>query len=448
MYLKTIKLIALIITLSALNAGAQSVTNSPYSRYGIGDLAGQGDGHSLAMGGVSAAESSPYYLNLLNPAANTNLFHQRFIFDVGMDVKYTTVSSATASQKNCNSTFRYLAGGFACKPWWFFTFQLQPYSSVGYSFSDVSKSVYDGTEHTYSEKFKGVGGLNKVSISTSVKFLKMFSAGVTGSVLFGNLERSHSLVSAMSNGLVDGYTSSVSNNVSYSDKLIMHGLQADLGVRMEKNFRSRKDTLRDAVRISLGAFLSCDSKLKCRNEILINSFHYKSSTSPYFTYQSYSDTVVCDTIHYDRLKLPGGFGVGLSVEFMERLLLNADYKSYGWSALRLPGHAETSDMEDSRQLSAGMQYVYDRYSSRFFRTINYRVGLYSNESYLKLNGENIKDRGFSFGLGLPISTIMFNVGAEFGKRGTTEHNLYEEKYFLLNFSITSHDIWFVKRKFM
>ncbi len=448
MYLKTIKLIALIITLSALNASAQKVTNSPYSRYGIGDIASQGDGRSVAMGGASAGESSPYYLNLLNPAANTSLFHQRFIFDVGMDLKYTNVASASASQKNTTSTFRYLAGGFAAKPWWFFTFQLKPYSSVGYKFSETYKSTYEGQDQTFNEKFEGEGGINKLSISTSFKFLKMFSVGAQGSVMFGNLERNNSISSARSLGKLDGYSSSVTNSISYSDKLIMHGMQADLGVRFHKNFRSSKDTLRDALRISLGAFLSCDSKLKCKNEMFVNSYHYTASTYNKISYNSYSDTLVCDTIQYNRMTLPGGFGLGASVEFMERLIVNADYKYYDWSKLKLPGHSETSDMKESKQMSMGMQYVYDRYSSRFFRTINYRVGVYKNETYLKLNGQNISDRGFSVGLGLPISSLILNVGANWGKRGTTEHNLYEEKYFLLNFSVTSHDVWFVKRKFM
>lgn len=447
MYLKTIKLIALIITLSAIGVSAQTVTNSPYSRYGIGDLSIMGDSHNMAMGGTSVAESTPYYINMVNPACLTNFNMQRFIFDVGMNVKYTNTSSNAASQKNCNSTFSYLAGGFAAKPWWYFSFQLRPMSSVGYQFSDTAKVAYDDEKSVFSESFNGKGGLNKLSIATAFKFWKVLSVGATGSVLFGNLERYHSVQNLKNNGYPDGYSSTLTNNISYSDKFIMHGLQYDLGIRLEKRWRSRKDTLTEAFRLSLGAYVGGDSEIKCRNELFLNSYHYTSSGNNKYSYQAYSDTVACDTSFRGRLAIPGGFGVGLSMEIMQQLTFNADYHYQDWSKFALPGHSESSNMREMKYMALGMQYVYDKYSSRFLRTINYRVGLHKQETYLQINGHGISEKGVSLGLGIPLRTLLLNVGVNIGKRGTTEHNLYEEKYFLINMGVTAHDIWFVKRKF-
>ena len=77
----------------------------------------------------------------------------------------------------------------------------------------------------------------------------------------------------------------------------------------------------------------------------------------------------------------------------------------------------------------------------------YRFGCHSENTYLELNGQSIKDQGVTFGIGVPIHSIILNVGCDLGKRGTTNNNLYQEKYFLLHFNVTIHDIWFVKRKF-
>jgi hypothetical protein len=64
-----------------------------------------------------------------------------------------------------------------------------------------------------------------------------------------------------------------------------------------------------------------------------------------------------------------------------------------------------------------------------------------------MNGYNVQDQGFTFGLGFPLRSLLLNVSCDFGVRGTTEHNLYKEKYWLLHFNVTAHDVWFVKRKF-
>ena len=73
--------------------------------------------------------------------------------------------------------------------------------------------------------------------------------------------------------------------------------------------------------------------------------------------------------------------------------------------------------------------------------------MYKNETYLSLNGHGIDEKGMTFGLGFPIRSLILNVGLDMGKRGTTKDGLLEEKYYLLHFNATLHDVWFVKRKF-
>ncbi|MCQ2250250.1 MAG: outer membrane protein transport protein [Bacteroidales bacterium] len=442
-----IRLIVLILALSAMQATAQTITNSPYSRYGIGDLYSHSLGHSNAMGGASLAEASHLYVNSANPAANTNLVTQRFVFDVGMDAKYTSTESASASQKNSNVSFSYLAGGFAAKPWWVFSFMFKPYSSVGYKFTDSTHVVTGDHTTYYGETFSGKGGLNEVSISTAFKFLKMFSAGASGSVIFGTTEQIHSITHSALGGNINGGITTANGAVSYNNKYIMHGLKYDLGFRFERSFRSRKDTLTDAFRLSLGAVMGCEARIKAKNELNLLSYNTITGSTGSLQYSQKYDTLSNATLFDGKITLPKSLGLGVSMEFMEQLMINADYRKQDWTSFVMPGVEESTSMRAMQYYGMGMQYVRDRFSSKYYKTVIYRVGIHKTQTYYNINGHGIDEKGFAFGLGLPLRTLLVNVGVDFGKRGTTDNNLYQEKYVLFNASITTHSIWFVKRKF-
>ena len=55
--------------LTTLPVFAQNSTNSPYSQYGLGDLADEGVGFNKGMGGVGYAFHKGNEVNPLNPAA-------------------------------------------------------------------------------------------------------------------------------------------------------------------------------------------------------------------------------------------------------------------------------------------------------------------------------------------------------------------------------------------
>lgn len=440
-----LNLILILLTLFATSKiSAQQITNSPYSRYGLGDIYTPGFGYNIAMGGSGIANSSPMYLNMLNPAGNTSLLMQRFVFDVGLDSKFTTTESIAGTQKNNNTTFKYLAGGFAAKPWMFFNFMLTPYSSVGYEFKDTTKLTDSfGTEHTYPQNITGSGGLNKVSLSVAFKFLKMVSVGVTGSYIFGSLDRSSTVSNVGTERIYNAgssstkYVTSYTSSEVYKSRYIITGFNYNLGFMFSKSFRSKKDTLRNALKINIGATLATESKINARDELFLYKYNTLTATT---------DTIANDTIAKGKITLPNNLGLGIALELKEMFTICADYKMQDWSNFSIAGEDNTP-LGKNTTLSAGLQFVQDKYSSRYYKTINYRFGLYTEDTYLTINGQTIKDQGISFGLGLPIKTLVLNIGCNFGKRGTTEHNLYQEKYFLLHFNVTAHDVWFVKRKF-
>ena len=66
---------------------AQSGSNSPYSRYGFGQLSDQSFGNSKAMGGIAYGLRNGYQINAANPASYSAVDSLTFLFDFGMSLQ-------------------------------------------------------------------------------------------------------------------------------------------------------------------------------------------------------------------------------------------------------------------------------------------------------------------------------------------------------------------------
>ena len=81
--------------------------------------------------------------------------------------------------------------------------------------------------------------------------------------------------------------------------------------------------------------------------------------------------------------------------------------------------------------------------------VNYNTGyLAISELGQNATQTNLNDLSLSLGFGLPLkrSNTIANIGVQFGKRGTIESNLVEEKYIKFHLAFTFNDKWFTKRK--
>ena len=90
-------LVFLLMMLSGATI-AQNNTNSPYTRYGYGQLADQGSGNSKAMGGIAYGLRDKYQVNFANPASYTAIDSLTFIFDGGISLQNTNFSNGTISK--------------------------------------------------------------------------------------------------------------------------------------------------------------------------------------------------------------------------------------------------------------------------------------------------------------------------------------------------------------
>ena len=86
-----------------------------------------------------------------------------------------------------------------------------------------------------------------------------------------------------------------------------------------------------------------------------------------------------------------------------------------------------------------------------FRSIrSYSTGYLNLSSIQNIDTGNelLRDLKFSIGFGMPIpkNTSQLNFGLQFGKRGSSDGSLVDEKYINFIFSMTFNDKWFKKRK--
>ena len=86
-------LLVLLLTILSGVAVAQNNTNSPYTRYGYGQLSEQGSSNSRAMGGIAYGLRDKYQTNFANPASYTAVDSLTFIFDGAVSLQNTNLST-------------------------------------------------------------------------------------------------------------------------------------------------------------------------------------------------------------------------------------------------------------------------------------------------------------------------------------------------------------------
>lgn len=169
----------------SLTSFSQSISSSPYSLYGVGSLYDADFGIIPSIGSSGMALPSASFINNLNPASLAYLPLNHFLFDVGGKAIATTYQSGSRSEKRNNFQFSHLAFASPLNKNSGFSVALQPYSSSAFKISNLKLPIENSQDYYYLTA-AGSGGLNNFNVSYGYRFGKRFSAGVSGSVLFGN----------------------------------------------------------------------------------------------------------------------------------------------------------------------------------------------------------------------------------------------------------------------
>ncbi len=426
----TVSALLLTLLIIAPPLHSQFNTYSPYTRFGLGDLARQGVAQNLAMGGTGLAIHENNRINFLNPAASAGLDSTSVYFDFGFNSFHNRYRTEDFSNTWWNMNIHHILFASSIGKYVGFSAGLIPYSSIGYNIKQEYNDFTSGTAmDTY---FKGDGGIMDVYVGASVKLFQRLSLGVTMNYLMGRLERERKVEFPMN----DDYA--IPSSMEYFK--LRHPVFS-LGMQY-------KETFGEKFFFTLGGTYDLKANTNVKLEYSIVNQIY-----PYDTVSIGSGELIQpeyplggDTTN-GSLTIPSKVGVGLAVGIPNKLTLTGDYYIQDWTGA-MSGINYSTTRASSVHL--GAEFIPDAEALRgYHKLMTYRVGGYYSNYYLMVNDTQLKDYGITFGLGFPIRSMKSSINVAFtlGTRGTTEHNLIEENDGIITFNVTLHDLWFRKRRF-
>ena len=414
---RIIGLLSISLILLSSSAIAQNSTSSPYSYYGLGELSSNNTGNSIAMGGTSLAYKGKQVFNFQNPAALAEVDSLRFIFNVGLGVKFTELSQRSLSDNFNDYNLTRLAFGFKITPRYSTAFSISPYSNLGYEITEREKVI--GSD-VYLDRFlEGSGGLNQLTWSNGVKITKDLSLGLNLAYLFGNNARSETVVLESSSTYVY-----INNN-----KLISKGIYLNLGAQYQMDL-GKYD-------LTLGA--KYQPKLGVSAKQIVEVTNYSSAGV---------GSVVYDNTNKGTFDVPETYGIGFGLSQNKHLWVGGDYLFEKWSDTKV--FKKDNDLRDRSKFSLGMEYnANDGYARTFFKKMTYRFGGFYDTGYITIEDEEINTMGLSLGFGIPMAKDagIINVAFEYGTSGTNKNSLVREDFSRITIDISLFETWFFKRKY-
>ncbi len=437
----------------SIHALAQVKADSPYSRFGIGDLTNQNFAAVQSMGGISAGFADAYYTNLSNPASLAAL--NATSFEVGFDALNSQLRKGDQKSGFWTGNLKYFSLAFplinpvnrvldrkSADFNWGMSFALTPNSRVGY-FTSVEEDLPEIGR--IKREYAGDGGTNRFTFGNGVQY-KKWRFGLNMGYLFGAIEDEKAV---LFRELLLASNNYQSTRASYRGFFWNAGLQYEVDLSKGKG----KEDARAARSITLG--LSGHSQW---------GFHTVSdelSTLKDVSYLGLNDEFtdeVTDTLSYQEGvkndgKMPGELSLGAVYRRSNKLLLGVNFKTSAWSKYRndLKSDQQGGELDNAYQFSIGGQYVPDATSYRYYyRRMYYRAGLNFGTDPRTFQGEQIKNFAVNLGFGLPIvlsrQLSFINLGVTYGRNGGDIP--VKINFFRFNVGVTlNNNLWFYKRKF-
>jgi hypothetical protein len=452
---------------AAKAADAQLTNQSPYSRFGIGDIYQSGNVGNIAMGGVRTTFNDAFMVNFENPATLGYTMHTTF--QSSLRFQAMRLSEGDNSQEFRNGNFDHFAIAFkrSNSPTGF-VLGVTPFSTSGYSIASPTEVENVGTA-TF--RYEGNGGINKAFAGVghredivryryfttkegvaydSLRVVKhSFAIGANLNYYFGNLEQTR---------IIDF------NDVTYLDtrsvrNTRMFDFGADFGVHYQTVLKARynKDKrLLSQWMLQLAAVYTPQLQLGTTIEEVFEQTTSQSGvifpldTSFYMEGEGFT-------------RLPARYRVGGALQYTNEkgrhFVFAVDIEQRDWQNFRtfVGGQDLSSGLVSSGEFSMGFQYTpqpVEKGKSMLART-QYRFGVRSTETYLSVGEQQIIDEAFTFGLSIPMlssrSPSKFHLGIEFGARGENNNELIREEYLNILVGVTLSpfykNLWFVERKY-
>ncbi len=447
---KVIRFVLLfVVSASAMPVFAQD--NSPYTRYGLGDLVPSTNVNSRGMGGISAAYNNFLFINYSNPASYgsfESIIEQkskkqqlgRAILDVGLNFESRTLSQPGNLEKftASNALFSHVQIGIPLKRNWGLSFGLRPVSRISYKIQ--SRELLPGIDSAITTN-QGDGGASLASLGTGYKFnfgKHSLSLGINGGYLFG--KKDYSARRSIINDSLQY------NSGNFQTVTTFGNLYYNAGLQYRVQFNPKYS-------LAIGAFGNWEQSLNATQNVIRETYFFNEN----------SGNVTLDSVYKNTSKgkiiYPSSLTVGFVIEKTERTgkesnwLVGVDFSQSKWEDYRYFGQKDL--LRNKWELHVGGEY---RPIPRrnYFSNIAYRAGFFTGPDYIEVQaGKKLPVVGGSVGLGLPVanynrlspgSATIINLAFEYIKRGNND-NLLKENLFRFSLGFSLSDYWFRRKKY-
>lgn len=389
---------------------------SPYSIIGIGDIESSYFDRSAGMGDAGLSLSSGKFQFHANPASYSRLDDHFFSVELSgrfKGVSYKGSPVAGGVDNSADMQMEKLALAIKVKPWWGVGFGLAPYSSSNYSFTS-KKAIEGSPENQFLDaKYTGTGGLHKAYLANSFRPFKNFSVGVEMSYLWGSLSQDEVLdASSVTGTVLDTKRDYYLNKLYFKYGLLYN-------VKLSKKLG-----------LSVGATVANKTRLNADYDLTVTEGNA---------------TIIQDSTYKNGFfTIPLTYAFGGSLNYDNKFTLAVDYQTQNWDDLNYKGLGYS--LVNSNRLAAGFEYS-DKLNNIFERYY-LQAGYYYANTYLQINNNQLKDRGFTLGAGLNSkrSQLSYQLNLQLGSRGTTQNGLLKENYTQVSLSLIYRDFWRTKAK--
>ena len=402
-------------------------SQSSYSVFGVGDIQWGGYSHNAGMAGLGVSYNSRFTLNNINPALMSTNFES--VFQLGL-----ATDNRTIAQNNDQGNQSYTTGSGGFKDFgfvlpikyakWNMGFGLSPITTVNYGFTTTDPNGPEGS--TAITTVEGRGGIDEVFWNNSLK-LGNFLVGLKLSYLFGSIQEENIFE-------LDGITSTAFGNSAVDDTRNFSGANTTLGVAYKK-------LLKEESWLNLGAFYTTKASL---NSTRLARLENQSAGGATFS----TDTLI-NNVRSD-ITLPARFGVGISYEKFQTLMLGVDFQTQDWSQYIGDGGLAEPAYTNAFRLAIGGEIVPNYQDFKLLNRISYRFGVHYEKTPFVIDGQDVNDVGINFGSSIPLSAFWgvshVNLGFTLGRRGNLDN--VRESYFRFSLGFSLQDLtWFSRGKF-
>ena len=198
---------------------------SPYSIYGVGDIAKGTTSFNSSMAGVGIATRNSRFVNTMNPAAVTARDSLSFMADASLAQKNNFFSQGGVNSVNNTVNFNNFAVSFPIyRRYLDFYAGITPYSSVGYNVSHpITDPSFVGMAGNVTYTSKGNGSVNSIYFGAGSQLTRRLSVGVEGIYYFGKLTKATTME----------FSNSSFRAIHSGHELVLRGLTAKFGAQLE-----------------------------------------------------------------------------------------------------------------------------------------------------------------------------------------------------------------------